>query len=128
MLQIIDYSEKAIAVIGTERGNNEQLTAMKAMKGKWNRGLTCGAGWVFSKRKNGEEVTKWVSMWNAAHPDSAPAQPSAPQIPAQPKSQPTPAPQAVTIPQAQTPAPAAPIAQAPPIIIEDERGNFVWEK
>lgn len=68
MLQIIDYSEKAIAVIGTERGNIEQLTAMKFMKGKWNRGLSCGAGWVFSKRKSGEQVTMWVAQYNAAHP------------------------------------------------------------
>lgn len=68
MLQVIDYSEKAIAVIGTERGNIEQLTAMKFMKGKWNRGLSCGAGWVFSKRKSGEQVTQWVAQYNAAHP------------------------------------------------------------
>lgn len=86
MLTIVDYSEKAIAVIGTERGNNEQLQAMKAMKGKWNRGLTCGAGWVFSKRKNGAEVAEWVLRYNAAHPADAP------QIPAPPKQQPTPAP------------------------------------
>ena len=68
MLQVIDYSEKAIAVIGTERGNIEQLTAMKFMKGKWNRGLSCGAGWIFSKRKSGEQVAKWVAQYNAAHP------------------------------------------------------------
>lgn len=68
MLQIIDYSQKAIAVVGTERGNIEQLQAMKAMKGKWNRGLTCGAGWVFSKRKYGAAVSAWVLRYNAAHP------------------------------------------------------------
>lgn len=95
MLTIVDYSEKAIAVIGTERGNAEQLQAMKAMKGKWNRGLTCGQGWVFSKRKNGEEVTKWVAMWNAAHPADA-----QPQTPAPPKPQPTPAPSPEPTPQA----------------------------
>lgn len=122
MLQIIDYSEKAIAVIGTERGNAEQLQAMKAMKGKWNRGLTCGQGWVFSKRKNGEEVTKWVAMWNAAHPADTQPQPSAPKpqptpAPA-PASSPEPTPQAVEQPAPQT------IAQAPATIsipiIEDE--------
>ena len=68
MLQIIDYSEKAIAVIGTERGNIEQLTAMKALKGKYNPSLRCGKGWVFSKRKSGDQVTKWVEQYNAAHP------------------------------------------------------------
>ena len=36
MLQVIDYSEKAIAVIGTERGNVEQIAAMKVLKGKYN--------------------------------------------------------------------------------------------
>ena len=119
MLTIVDYSEKAIAVIGTERGNAEQLQAMKAMKGKWNRGLTCGAGWVFSKRKNGEEVTKWVAMWNAAHPASA-----QPQTPAPPKPQPTPAPspeptpQAVEQPAPQTITPAPATISIP--IIEDE--------
>lgn len=118
MLQIIDYSEKAIAVIGTEKGNAEQLQAMKAMKGKWNRGLTCGQGWVFSKRKNGEEVTKWVAMWNAAHPADA-----QPQTPAPPKPQPTPAPS----PQPQSrpePTPQAVEQPAPATIsipiIEDE--------
>ena len=114
MLTIVDYSEKAIAVIGTERGNAEQLQAMKAMKGKWNRGLTCGQGWVFSKRKNGEEVTKWVAMWNAAHP--ADAQPSAPQTPAPPKPQPTPAPQPSPEPTPQQPQPQA-IKQAPAAVV-----------
>jgi DNA polymerase III gamma/tau subunit len=120
MLQIIDYSEKAIAVIGTERGNAEQLQAMKAMKGKWNRGLTCGAGWVFSKRKNGEEVTKWVAMWNAAHPQTETPQPSAPKsqpTPA-PASSPEPTPQAVEQPAPQTIQPAPATISIP--IIEDE--------
>jgi len=112
MLQVIDYSERAIAVIGTERGNQEQITAMKAMKGKWNRGLTCGQGWVFSKRKNGEEVTKWVAMWNAAHPaDAQPSAPVQPQTPAPVQ----PAPQQ---PQPQTIQPAPATISIP--IIEDE--------
>lgn len=71
MLQVIDYSEKAIAVIGTERGNVEQLTAMKSMKGKYNPSLRCGKGWVFSKRKSGAEVAAWVLRYNAAHPAQA---------------------------------------------------------
>lgn len=69
MLQVIDYSEKAIAVIGTERGNVEQIAAMKVLKGKYNPSLRCGKGWVFSKRKSGEQVSKWVAQYNAAHPD-----------------------------------------------------------
>jgi hypothetical protein len=118
MLQIVDYSERAIAVIGTEKGNAEQLQAMKAMKGKWNRGLTCGQGWVFSKRKNGEEVTKWVAMWNAAHPANA-----QPQTPAPPKPQPAPQPSPEPTPQAvEQPAQAQTIAPATISIpiIEDE--------
>jgi len=90
MLQVIDYSERAIAVIGTERGNQEQITAMKAMKGKYNPSLRCGKGWVFSKAKNGAEVAEWVLKYNAAHPDSAPVQPqtTAPVQPAPQQPQP----------------------------------------
>lgn len=96
MLQIIDYSAKAIAVIGTTREDKATIADMKAMKGKYNRGLKCGAGWVFSKAKNGEQVTAWVAKWNAAHPDSAPVQPQTP-APAQPAPQ---QPQPQTIKQA----------------------------
>lgn len=46
--QIIDYSEKAIAVIGDTKGIKDQL---KKMGGRFNARLTCGAGWVFSKTK-----------------------------------------------------------------------------
>lgn len=94
MLQVIDYSERAIAVIGTERGNQEQITALKGMKGKYNPSLRCGKGWVFSKAKNGEQVTAWVAQWNAAHPADA-----QPQTPAPPKPQPTPAPSPKPTPQ-----------------------------
>lgn len=118
MLTIVDYSEKAIAVIGTEKGNAEQLQAMKAMKGKWNRGLTCGQGWVFSKRKNGEEVTKWVAMWNAAHPADAQPQTPAPPKP-QPKPAPSPQPQPRTEPTPQAVEQPAPATISIPII-EDE--------
>jgi hypothetical protein len=88
MLQIVDYSERAIAVIGTEKGNQEQISALKSMKGKYNPSLRCGKGWVFSKAKNGEQVKAWVAMWNAAHPANAQPQTPAPT----PKPQPTPAP------------------------------------
>ena len=47
-LQIIDYSEKAIAVVGDTRAIKETL---KALGGKFNRHLSCGAGWIFSKTK-----------------------------------------------------------------------------
>lgn len=82
MLQVIDYSAKAIAVIGTTREDKATIADMKAMKGKYNRGLTCGAGWVFSKAKNGEQVTQYVAKWNAAHADAQPSAPVQPQTPA----------------------------------------------
>ena len=47
-LQIIDYSEKAIAVVGDTRAIKETL---KTLGGKFNRQLSCGAGWIFSKTK-----------------------------------------------------------------------------
>lgn len=116
MLQVIDYSERAIAVIGTEKGNQEQITALKGMKGKYNPSLRCGKGWVFSKAKNGEQVKAWVAMWNAAHPDSAPVQP-APQPSPQPQTSPEPTPQQ---PQPQVIAPAPKAVVIPMVDDADE--------
>lgn len=47
-LQIIDYSEKAIAVVGDTRAIKDTL---KTLGGRFNAHLTCGAGWIFSKSK-----------------------------------------------------------------------------
>ena len=47
-LQIIDYSEKAIAVVGDTRAIKDTL---KSLGGRFNRHLSCGAGWIFSKTK-----------------------------------------------------------------------------
>lgn len=47
-IQLINYSEKAIAVIGDTRAIKETL---KAIGGRFNAHLTCGAGWIFSKSK-----------------------------------------------------------------------------
>lgn len=47
-VQIIDYSEKAFAVIGDTKPLKDEL---KNMGGKFNFRLTCGAGWIFSKTK-----------------------------------------------------------------------------
>ena len=47
-LQIIDYSEKAIAIVGETRAIKETL---KNLGGRFNRHLSCGAGWIFSKAK-----------------------------------------------------------------------------
>lgn len=47
-VQIIEYSEKSIAVIGNTYPIREKL---KGAGGKFNKFLTCGAGWIFSKTK-----------------------------------------------------------------------------
>lgn len=50
-LELVGYSEKAVAVIGDTKDFKEQL---KAMGGRFNARLTCGPGWVFSRRKEAE--------------------------------------------------------------------------
>lgn len=52
-VQIIDYSEKALAIIGDTRAIKDTL---KSLGGRFNAHLTCGAGWIFSKAK--EEAIK----------------------------------------------------------------------
>lgn len=47
-IQIIDYSEKAIAIVGETRAIKETL---KTLGGRFNSHLSCGAGWIFSKTK-----------------------------------------------------------------------------
>lgn len=47
MLQLIDYSEKAIAVTGDTKDFKAEL---KAAGGRFNARLSCGAGWIFSKK------------------------------------------------------------------------------
>lgn len=47
-VQIIDYSEKAIAIVGDTRAIKDTL---KTLGGRFNAHLTCGAGWIFSKSK-----------------------------------------------------------------------------
>lgn len=49
--QVIDYSEKAIAVVGDTRDIKDKL---KELGGRFNPRLSCGAGWVFSKKQRGE--------------------------------------------------------------------------
>lgn len=57
-LQVIDYSEKAIAVTGDTRPLADTL---KALGGRFNPRLTCGPGWIFSKQKE-TEVRKALSL------------------------------------------------------------------
>lgn len=56
-IQIIDYSERAIAVTGDTKPIKDQL---KAIGGKFNFRLSCGAGWIFSKKQL-PEVEKLLS-------------------------------------------------------------------
>ena len=52
-IQLINYSEKAIAVVGDTRSIKETL---KSLGGRFNNHLSCGAGWIFPKSK--EETIK----------------------------------------------------------------------
>lgn len=47
-LTVVNYSDKAIAVIGDTYNVKEIL---KRIGGRFNYNLTCGAGWIFSKAK-----------------------------------------------------------------------------
>lgn len=47
-IQLIDYSERAIAVIGDTKPIKDKL---KDLGGKFNFRLSCGAGWIFPKSK-----------------------------------------------------------------------------
>lgn len=53
-VQIIDYSARAIAVIGDTKPIKDKL---KAMGGRFNFRLSCGAGWIFPKTRL-EEVQR----------------------------------------------------------------------
>lgn len=52
-IQIIQYSEKAIAVIGNTKPIKDTL---KGLGGRFNFRLSCGAGWIFPKTKMDELV------------------------------------------------------------------------
>lgn len=47
-IKIIVYSDKAVAVIGDTKDFKDKL---KALGGRFNPKLSCGAGWIFSKKK-----------------------------------------------------------------------------
>lgn len=50
-LQLVDYSEKAVAIIGNTR---DYVAKLKELGGRFNGKLKCGAGWVFSKKREPE--------------------------------------------------------------------------
>lgn len=56
-IEIVDYSEKAFVVIGDTKPIKDEL---KAMGGRFNFRLSCGAGWIFSKAKSYDEVKSFI--------------------------------------------------------------------
>ncbi|PXV66842.1 hypothetical protein CLV62_104103 [Dysgonomonas alginatilytica] len=58
-IQIIDYSEKAFALIGETKPIKEQLGNLG---GKFNKHLKCGEGWIFSKKKHKESINKLLKI------------------------------------------------------------------
>lgn len=50
-LQLVDYSEKAFVLIGDTKAIKDKL---KELGGRFNARLSCGAGWIFSKKKEAE--------------------------------------------------------------------------
>ena len=61
-LTIVDYSDKAFAVIGDTKSVKDDL---KKLGGRFNGKLSCGAGWIFSNKMR-EAVEKFVSTGNVA--------------------------------------------------------------
>lgn len=59
-INIVDYSEKAFAVIGTPEDLKALQPKMYELGGNFNKYLKCGAGYIFSKKKL-DEVTAALS-------------------------------------------------------------------
>lgn len=57
-LELINYSEKSFAIIGNTKPIKETL---KNLGGKFNYRLKCGAGWIFSKKKE-EDVRRNLNI------------------------------------------------------------------
>jgi hypothetical protein len=52
-INILDYSEKSFAIVGDTKPIKDKL---KELGGSFNPRLSCGAGWIFSKKKYEEVV------------------------------------------------------------------------
>lgn len=61
-INIIDYSEKAFAVVGDTKSVKEEL---KKMGGRFNPKLSCGCGWIFSNKVR-EDVERFISSGEVA--------------------------------------------------------------
>lgn len=62
-IQIVDYSDRAFAVIGETKPIKESL---KALGGRFNPRLKCGAGWIFSNKRR-EKVEQFVMVEKHGH-------------------------------------------------------------
>ena len=58
----MDYSEKAIAVIGETKQHKDKL---KELGGSFNPRLSCGAGWIFSKKRLDDVKAYFLSLKTA---------------------------------------------------------------
>lgn len=67
-VKIILYSEKAFAVVGDTKPIKDDL---KKLGGRFNKRLTCGAGWIFSNSKRAA-VNAFLATYNAATPTTTP--------------------------------------------------------
>lgn len=56
-LQIIDYTDKSIVVVGDTLTHSN---ALGTLGGKFNMNLKCGKGWIFSKMRK-ESVEKYIN-------------------------------------------------------------------
>ncbi len=59
-IEIVDYSEKAIVVIGDTKPFKDQLRAMNGRFNPYLKGATQFKGWVFSKKRE-NQVRDFVS-------------------------------------------------------------------
>ncbi len=82
-INIVDYSEKAFAVIGTPEDLKAIQAKMYELGGKWNKHLKCGPGYIFSKKQL-ETVTKALSEEEPELQSPEPTQNDEPQ-PAEPQ-------------------------------------------
>lgn len=57
-IQLVDYSAKAVAIIGETKPLKDKL---KSLDGRFNYRLKCGAGWIFPKSKT-EELKQAFSL------------------------------------------------------------------
>lgn len=63
-IQVIDYSEKAFAVVGDTKPIKDKL---KDLGGSFNARLTCGPGWIFSKKRL-DAVTEYLKEYTGGTP------------------------------------------------------------